>query len=110
MVAVWMICARYLFATRAFERMKSCRPVLICATSWGMESGGSALKAPDEAKEAKDCWSLIRFQRPELMRSLSWVTSLERVASRSPIWMIWDYMQCSVRDRYQDIWGGQWGF
>ena len=62
--------------------------MLICATSWGMESGGSALKAPEEAKEAKDCWSLIRFQRPELIWSLIWVTSLDRVESRSPIWMI----------------------
>ena len=87
MLAVLRICARYLLAVRALERMKSCRPRLIWVTFWGMERPGSA---PEEASLV-EVWELVWVQRRALMRVLIWVDELEKVELRLLIWIVWDW-------------------
>lgn len=66
------------------------------ATACGTESLGSPVKAPEAAKAAKECWSLMRFQRPELRRWERFWFAFLRAELRVPIWMISDYVGVSM--------------
>ena len=86
--------ANIFLTVRVFEVRESCRAVVREATSSGIETFVSPVKAPDEANAAKADWLVISSTSPAFILSESKEDTFARAVSNLLIWKVWLSKSC----------------